>query len=112
MIIKRSIVFDLENRKYKGKLISDNVPIRIRLTYSGNRIELSTGIRIDMDKWDSSKRKVRNNCTNKLKQSASDINAKLSEYELEIQNISKLVGCFSRFKWIMERIYIFKLDKS
>lgn len=89
MIIKRSIVFDLENRKDKGKLISDNVPIRIRLTYASNRIELSTGIRIDRDKWDGIKRKVKNNCTNKLKQSASDINAKLSEYELDLQNIFK-----------------------
>ena len=59
MIIKRSIVFDLENRKYEGKLISDNVPIRIRLTYSGNRIELSTGLRIDRDKWDTKEKKVK-----------------------------------------------------
>ena len=67
MIIKRSINFDLENRKNKGNLISDNVPIRIRLSYSSNRIELSTGIRIDRNKWDDSKKKVKNNCTNKLK---------------------------------------------
>ena len=89
MIIKRSIVFDLENRKYKGKLISDNVPIRIRLTYSGNRIELSTGLRIDRDKWDTKEKKVKKNCTNKLKQSASDINAKLSGYEFDLQNVFK-----------------------
>ena len=57
MIIKRSINFDLENRKNKGNLISDNVPIRIRLSYSSNRIELSTGIRIDRNKWDDSKKK-------------------------------------------------------
>ena len=89
MIIKRSIVFDLENRKYKGKIISDNVPIRIRLTYSGNRIELSTGLRIDRDKWDTKEKKVKKNCTNKLKQSASDINAKLSGYEFDLQNVFK-----------------------
>ena len=89
MIIKRSIVFDLENRKYKGKLISDNVPIRIRLTYSGNRIELSTGLRVDRDKWDTKEKKVKKNCTNKLKQSASDINAKLSGYEFDLQNVFK-----------------------
>jgi len=89
MIIKRSIVFDLENRKYKGKLISDNVPIRIRLTYSGNRIEFSTGLRIDRDKWDTKEKKVKKNCTNKLKQSASDINAKLSGYEFDLQNVFK-----------------------
>ena len=89
MIIKRNIVFGFENRKYKGKLISDNVPIRIRLTYSGNRIELSTGLRIDRDKWDTKEKKVKKNCTNKLKQSASDINAKLSGYEFDLQNVFK-----------------------
>ena len=89
MIIKRSIVFDLENRKYKGKLISDNVPIRIRLTYSGNRIELSTGLRIDRDKWDTKEKKVKKNCTNKLKQTASDINTDLKKYETQIRKKSE-----------------------
>ena len=50
MIIKRRIISDLENRKSKGSLISENVPLRIRLTYAGNRIDFSTGIRIDRNK--------------------------------------------------------------
>lgn len=89
MIIKRNIVFDLENRKHKGNIISENVPIRMRITYSGKRIELSTSLRIDRNKWDETERKAKKNTTNKLKQSASDINAKLSEYETELQNIFK-----------------------
>ena len=109
MIIKRSINFDLENRKNKGNLISDNVPIRIRLSYSSNRIELSTGIRIDRNKWDDSKKKVKNNCTNKLKQSASDINAKLSEYELELQNIFKRFEIEERIPNKEEIKYLFNL---
>lgn len=107
MIIKRSIVFDLENRKYKGKLISDNVPIRIRLTYSGNRIELSTGLRIDRDKWDTKEKKVKKNCTNKLKQSASDINAKLSGYEFDLQNVFKKFEIEERIPTNEEVKYLF-----
>ena len=89
MIIKRNVVFDLENRKFEGKLISDNIPIRMRITFSGNRIDIFTGIRVDRNKWDSTKLRVKPNTFNKLKQSASDINAKLSDYENEIQNIFK-----------------------
>ena len=89
MIIKRNVVFDLENRKSGGKLILLNIPIRMRITFSGKRIEIFTGIRIDRKKWDSSKFRVKPNTFNKLKQSAADINAKLSEYENEIQNIFK-----------------------
>lgn len=89
-------------------MISDNVPIRIRLSYSSNRIELSTGIRIDRNKWDDSKKKL-NNCTNKLKQSASDINAKLSEYELELQNILKRFEIEERIPNKEEIKYLFNL---
>ncbi len=89
MVIKRNIVFELENRKFDGNLISENVPIRLRVVYSGKRIELSTGFRIDREKWDDKKKKVKNNCFNKIKQSSSDINAKLSDYESELQNIFK-----------------------
>ena len=48
MIIKRNIVFELENRKVNGELINENVPIRIRVVYAGKRIEFSTGIRVLM----------------------------------------------------------------
>ncbi len=89
MIIKRNVIFVLENRKLNGELIIENVPIRMRITFSGNRIEIFTGMRVDRSKWDSKKSKVKPNTFNKLKQSASDINTKLSEYEAEIQNVFK-----------------------
>lgn len=100
MVIKRNVIFELENRKLNGELISENVPIRLRVVYSGKRIELSTGFRIDRDKWDDKKRKVKNNSFNKAKQSASDINAKLSEYDSELQKIFKK---FELEDWIPER---------
>ncbi len=65
----------------------DNVPIRIRVIYSGNRIDFSTGYRIDISKWDEDKQRVKNSCTNKLKQSASEINADLLAYYSNIQEI-------------------------
>ena len=89
MIIKRNIVFELENRKLKGELINENVPIRIRVVYSGRRIEFSTGIRVDRKKWDSKQRKVLNNTFNKIKQSAAEINSELSDYDKTLNDIFK-----------------------
>ena len=41
-------------------------------------------------KWDFEKQKVKNGCTNKLKQSASDINSALQKYYTQIQDIFKV----------------------
>ena len=65
MNIKRNIIFTTENRKKDGKLIIDNVPIRMRVIYGGKRIDFTTGYRIDSSKWDSNKQRVKNGCTNK-----------------------------------------------
>lgn len=89
MNIKRSITFILETRKKEGKYILENIPIRMRVTYSGNRIEFFTGYRIDHSKWDLVKQRVKNGCSNKLKQSASEINANLLQYYSDIQSIFK-----------------------
>ena len=89
MNIKRNIIFTLESRKKDGVLIVENVPIRMRVNSASKRIEFTTGYRIDAAKWDSDKQRVRNGCTNKLKQSASEINASLLEYYTEIQSIFK-----------------------
>jgi integrase len=89
MNIKRNIIFALENRKNDGKPIIENVPIRMRVIFSGKRIEFTTGYRIDAEKWDNEKQKVKNGCTNKLKQSASEINSSLLKYYAEIQDIFK-----------------------
>ena len=88
--LKRNIIFSLENRKKDGIPIIDNVPIRMRVVFSNNRIDFSTGYRIDVAKWDFEKQKVKNGCTNKLKQSASDINSDLQKYYTQIQDIFKV----------------------
>ena len=89
MNIKRNIIFTLESRKKDGVLITENVPIRMRVNFASKRIEFTTGYRIDAAKWDSDKQRVRNGCTNKLKQSASEINASLLSYYTEVQEIFK-----------------------
>ena len=89
MNIKRNIIFTLESRKKDGVLIVENVPIRMRVNFASKRIEFTTGYRIDVAKWDSDKQRVRNGCTNKLKQSASEINVSLLGYYTEVQEIFK-----------------------
>ena len=89
MNIKRNIIFTLESRKKDGVLIVENVPIRMRVNFASKRIEFTTGYRIDAAKWDTDKQRVRNGCTNKLKQSASEINASLLDYYTEVQKIFK-----------------------
>lgn len=90
MNIKRNIIFALESRKKDGIPIVENVPIRMRVNFSSPRIEFTTGYRIDVAKWDGDKLRVKNGCTNNLKQSASEINAALLGYYTELQEIFKL----------------------
>jgi len=89
MNIKRNIIFALESRKKNGVPITQNVPIRMRVIFASQRIEFTTGYRIDVEKWDADKQRVRNGCTNKLKQSASEINTELLRQYTEIQNVFK-----------------------
>ncbi|KGL51733.1 integrase [Porphyromonas canoris] len=89
MNIKRNIIFALESRKKAGIPIVENVPIRMRVNFASQRIEFTTGYRIDAAKWDADKQRVKNGCTNKLKQSAAEINASLLGYYTEIQEIFK-----------------------
>ena len=89
MNIKRNIIFTLESRKKDGVLITENVPIRMRVNFASKRIEFTTGYRIDSAKWDADKQRVKNGCSNKLKQAASEINVSLLGYYTEIQDIFK-----------------------
>ena len=89
MNIKRNIIFALEGRKKNGVAITENVPIRMRVNYSGQRIEFTMPYRIDAAKWDATKQRVKNGCTNKLKVPASEINAELTWSYTLIQDIFK-----------------------
>ncbi|MDE6669374.1 MAG: site-specific integrase, partial [Muribaculaceae bacterium] len=60
-----------------------------RQVFGGKRIEFTTGYRIDVSKWNSAKQRVKNGCSNKLKQTAAEINADLNRYESLVQTIFK-----------------------
>lgn len=53
MNTKRNIIFALESRKKNGVPIVENVPIRMRVIYASQRIEFTTGYRIEVVKWDA-----------------------------------------------------------
>ena len=89
MNIKRSTSFFLEKRKKNGELITENVPIIMRVTFSGMRVDFTTGYRIDTDKWDKDGQKVKKGCTNKKKESASEINYYLNSLSTTIGDIFK-----------------------
>ena len=61
----------------------------MRVNFASQRIEFTTGYRIEVAKWDADKQRVKNGCTNKLKQSASEINAALLGYYTELQEVFK-----------------------
>jgi integrase len=89
MNIKRSIIFRLEHRKKDGVLITENVPIRMCVTFEGSRIDFGTGYRIDESNWDPVCQRVRKGSYNKQHQSFADINATLSRYESVVHDIFK-----------------------
>lgn len=53
MKVKYNVNFRLEQRKdkYTKKLIVQNIPINLDLTYNGKRLIFFTGYRIDADRW-------------------------------------------------------------
>ena len=57
----------------------------MRVSFGSTRIKLSTGYKIDLDKWDDKAQRVKRNCMNKSLQTASDINMELSKQENAIQ---------------------------
>lgn len=84
MIIKRKIRFVLEKRKRKGSVITSNVPIRIRISVNGKRLDFFSGFRIDTENWDIENHRVFQNKKNKAGQSANEINLTLNNYENDL----------------------------
>ena len=66
MNIKRNIIFALESRKKNGVPIVENVPIRMRVIFASQRIEFTTGYRIDVAKWDADKQIGRASCRKRV----------------------------------------------
>ena len=87
MILKRNINFWLDSRKKDGVPVTENLVIRMRLSYGGKAFDYSTGYRIDASKWDAKKQRVKNGCTNKRKETSIQINTELNRLENLLQDI-------------------------
>ena len=85
--IKRNLIFSLEKRKKEGLLITENVPIRLRINYEGTRLDIQTGYRIDISKWNQEKEQVKNGSFNKLGQNSSSINSRILELKVAIHDL-------------------------
>lgn len=85
--IKRNLILSLEKRKKEGNLITENIPIRLRINYDGIRVDLQTGYRIDLIKWDNSKEQVKNGAFNKYGEDSTSINLGLTKIASKIQEL-------------------------
>lgn len=79
--MKISIRFSLASAK------TEELPIRMRISYDGQRLDLRTGYVCHPDKWDAEIGRVRPGTVNRYKESASTINRNLSNQESVIVEI-------------------------
>lgn len=91
---KYKVNFILEKRKDKdsGKLITENVPILMSVTYLGDRLWFYVGYRTDFDKWiDKTEgekiQRMKKNTFNKENVSAAKINSRLVKLETAVNDI-------------------------
>ena len=63
----------------------ENLPIRMRVSFNSERLDIPMGFSIDALKWDPESQRVKKNAYSKKKESYSDINAHLSKayYEMD-----------------------------
>lgn len=80
-------MFSLWKKEKEGQLITENVPIRLRINFNGTRLDIQTGYRIDVAKWNEQKEEVKNGSYNKLGQSSSSINSRILELKVAIQDL-------------------------
>lgn len=90
--MKYKVVFSAERRKCKksGEIITQRAPIRMRVSFNGQRVEMTTGMRFDEDVWNDilllgDKQKSRNVPVSRRHR----IDAVLSEYDTDIRSIHK-----------------------
>ena len=89
MVIRRNIQFALKRRTYKGKKLTENLPIRMRVSYNSQRLDILTGFFVDESNWDADLQRVKKNTFGKNKQPATAINAYLNRAASEIDEVFK-----------------------
>ncbi|SMO72309.1 site-specific integrase [Solitalea koreensis] len=98
-----SVKFYVEKRKDKnGILIVKNVPILLSFSFDGLRLNVYTGERIDTDKWDANKQKVKRSVN-----SALQINSYLESLSNEVEKIyrdARIIGDIPTVNYIKSKL--------
>ncbi len=94
--MKRSIKFDLFPKKVNGVLVECR-PIRMRVSYAGNRVDIRVGYSIEAAKWNVKEGRVKAGAKNRYKQTAGEINKAILACEERIE------GIFTRFELLEKR---------
>ncbi len=97
MIIRRNIQFALKRRTYKGKKITDNLPIRMRISYNSLRVDILSGYSVDDANWDENMQRVRKNTFGKNNVPANQINAWINKAAYEADEIFKEFELMDRY---------------
>ena len=94
--MKRTVRFSLFPKKVDG-VLCETLPIRVRVSYAGNRVELRLGYSIEPAKWKAADERVANNARNRFGQTAGEINREIMKAKERIEEI------FARFELLEHR---------
>lgn len=83
--MKCTIKVNLFPKKIKGVLV-DSLPIRIRVSYDGKRVDLRAGYSIEPEKWNPEEERVINNTRNRFGQASGVINKAITACIEEIES--------------------------
>ena len=88
MNIKRSIKFSLNARSGKTK----DLPIRMRITFKGNRLDFSIGYNIDSIDWDEKAERVYEEAKSKDGRTHTTINKEIVDIRYKAVKLLTLHG--------------------
>lgn len=95
--MKRTVKFDLFPKKVNGVLVECR-PIRMRISYGGNRVDIRVGYSIEPEKWNATDGRVVSGTKNKFKQTAGEINKAIVKCEDYVEEV------FTRYELLEKRI--------
>lgn len=90
--MKRTVKFGLFPKKG-----AESLPIRMRVSYDGNRVDFRVGYSIEPEKWNQDDGRVIPNARNRFRQTAGEINKAIVSCEEQIEAI------FTRYELLEKR---------
>ena len=84
--IKRSYLFFPDKEK-EGDGYKPDAKLRLRVRWSGRKVDFNVGYRIKLSQWDTQTQRCRVKTTNLQKQSATLINGAIQAFETAIDNV-------------------------